>query len=595
MIRFKSVTMKNFLSVGNVTQAVNLDQDGLTLVLGENLDQGGGGSRNGVGKTTLIQAIFFAIYGVPLTNIKKDNLVNKTNQKNMAVSIDYDVDGKNYRIERGRKPNFIRFYVDDGIVNSPETDESHGESKWTQKEIERSIGTMSHNLAKHILALHVKTTPFLASKPPEQRAIIEELLGITQLSIKADQVKDLLKDVRDAIKMEEIRMKTVSASNDRIQQHINDLNFRSMTWEKEHQKKLEKLAGQITSMEMVDIEKEIEAHTKVIDWASIQNEIIRITRDRDHVFKARNMLNLQVKSVEQQLKSAEDHKCHACGQDVHDEKHEVMLAGLQTQLVEKQVEYNILESELTILDTQITSKQVELAQLGEEPQVVYQTIKQAYEHKNMLDKLHSDLIRESGVESPYIDQIANLSTTGIQDITYEYLNELTRLKEHQEFLHKLLTSKDSFIRKKIIDQNISYLNHRLNHYLEKLALPHEVVFQSDLSVEIMYLGKDYDFDQLSNGESTRLILSLAWAFRDVWESMNQHLNLMMIDELVDSGMDSQGMDSALEVLKRGTRERPNNVFLISHKDELVSRVGKILLVQKEHGFTTFVTDTDATE
>ena len=111
----------------------------------------------------------------------------------------------------------------------------------------------------------------------------------------------------------------------------------------------------------------------------------------------------------------------------------------------------------------------------------------------------------------------------------------------------------------------------------------------------MYLGKDYDFDQLSNGESTRLILSLAWAFRDVWESMNQHLNLMMIDELVDSGMDSQGMDSALEVLKRGTRERPNNVFLISHKDELVSRVGKILLVQKEHGFTTFVTDTDATE
>jgi DNA repair exonuclease SbcCD ATPase subunit len=106
----------------------------------------------------------------------------------------------------------------------------------------------------------------------------------------------------------------------------------------------------------------------------------------------------------------------------------------------------------------------------------------------------------------------------------------------------------------------------------------------------MNLGKEYDFDQLSNGESTRLVLSLAWAFRDVWESMNQQFNLMMIDELIDSGMDSQGMDNALEILKKSTRERPINIFLISHKDELVSRVGKILLVQKENGFTNFVTD-----
>lgn len=595
MIRFKSVTMKNFLSVGNVTQAVNLDQDGLTLVLGENLDQGGGGSRNGVGKTTLIQAIFFALYGVPLTNIKKDNLINKTNQKAMVVSLDYEVDDKVYRIERGRKPNFLRFYVNDGLVNSPETDESHGESKWTQKEIEKTVGSLSHDLAKHILALHVKTTPFLASKPPEQRALIEELLGITQLSTKADQVKELIKTVKDEIKVEEIRIKTVLDSNEKIQKHINDLKFRGMTWEKEHQKKLEKIAAQIYRMEEVDIEKEIDAHGKIRLWSDLQNEISRLLRDKDHVFKARNMVNLQLKGVNQQLAAAEEHKCHACGQEVHDDKHEVMVAGLQTQLTEKQVELNLLDAELTSLESQINSKQSELLDLGNEPQVVYQDIKQAYEHKNMLDKLHSDLLRESAVESPYIDQIANLSTTGIQDVTYDYLNEMTRLKEHQEFLHKLLTSKDSFIRKKIIDQNISYLNHRLNHYLEKLALPHEVVFQSDLSVEIMYLGKDYDFDQLSNGESTRLVLSLAWAFRDVWESMNQHLNLMMIDELVDSGMDSQGMDSALDVLKRGTRERPTNVFLISHKDELVSRVGKILLVQKENGFTTFGTDTEASE
>lgn len=595
MIRYKSVTMKNFLSVGNATQAVNLDQDGLTLVLGENLDQGGGGSRNGVGKTTLIQAIFYALYGIPLTSIKKDNLVNKTNQKAMAVSLDYTVGDKTYRIERGRKPTFLRFYVDDGLVNSPETDESHGESKWTQKEIEKSIGSMSHNLAKHILALHVKTTPFLSSSAKDQKDIIEELLGITQLSSKSDQLKELVKEIRDEIKIEEIRIKTITDSNAKIQQHINDLKFRGMTWEREHQKKLETLAFKITKMEEVDIEKELESHTKLGEWSVLQNELSRINTDLQHISKAKNMLGLQVKSLAQQLKSAEDHKCHACGQDLHDEKHDQMITDIKNKYETAQEEFNLIAGEVSSLESSLEAKANELMALGDEPQLVYQSIKQAYEHKSLLEKLQSDLVRESAIESPYIDQIANLSETGIQDISYDYLNELTKLKEHQDFLLKLLTNKDSFIRKKIIDQNISYLNHRLNHYLEKLALPHEVVFQSDLSVEILHLGRDYDFDQLSNGESTRLVLSLAWAFRDVWESMNQHLNLMLIDELVDSGMDSQGMDNALDILKRSTRERPNNIFLISHKDELVSRVGKILLVQKENGFTTFVTDREVSE
>ena len=155
-----------------------------------------------------------------------------------------------------------------------------------------------------------------------------------------------------------------------------------------------------------------------------------------------------------------------------------------------------------------------------------------------------------------------------------------------------LTNKDSFIRKKIIDQNLAYLNNRLTHYLDRLQLPHTVVFKNDLTVEITQLGQDLDFDNLSRGERNRLILGLSWAFRDVWESLYQNINLLFIDELVDSGMDANGVENAIAVLKKMGRERQKNIYLISHKEELASRVTNVLKVIKENGFTSYDNDVE---
>jgi DNA repair exonuclease SbcCD ATPase subunit len=159
-------------------------------------------------------------------------------------------------------------------------------------------------------------------------------------------------------------------------------------------------------------------------------------------------------------------------------------------------------------------------------------------------------------------------------------------------LYKLLTNKDSFVRKRIIDQNLSYLNSRLTHYLDRIGLPHQVIFQNDLSVEITELGRDLDFDNLSRGERNRLILSMSWAFRDVWESLYKPINLLFIDELVDAGMDTSGVENALSLLKQMARERHKSVWLVSHKDELAGRVSNILKVIKENGFTSYNTDVD---
>jgi DNA repair exonuclease SbcCD ATPase subunit len=583
--------MKNFLSVGNTTQAVTLDEHGLTLILGENVDQGSEGSRNGVGKTTLIQAICYALYGLPLTNIKRDNLVNKINQKGMVVSLDFEIGSKTYRIERGRKPNFLRFYVNDGLVNADGTDEAHGENKHTQEEIEKVLGC-SHLLFKHIVALHSKTVPFLDMSAKDQREVIEELLGITQLSAKAEVLRTLVKQVKDEIKGEEIRIKTVKDSNEKIQKTINELKFKGKLWDQEHLKKLEKLQKAIDQLKEIDIETEINNQRILVEFTRLSQEVMRFERDAARVEKSYNGAVSSFQRVEAQLETAEQKKCHTCGQDVHDDKHSEILADLLARKEQYEADRKTAEEELFAVGSDLEKAINELTALGDMPVTSYDTMEQAINHRHTLDKLESDFQREAMLDSPFIDQIANLSTSGIQEITEDYKNELIVLQQHQEFLQKLLTDKNSFIRKKIIDQNLGYLNLRLNSYLDKLQLPHEVAFKSDLSVEITRLGKEYDFAQMSNGEQNRVVLALAWAFRDVWETMNKPLNLVMIDELVDSGMDSKGMDLALEILKKNARERSKNIFLISHKDELTSRVPRVLLVQYENNFTSFVTDTE---
>jgi DNA repair exonuclease SbcCD ATPase subunit len=181
----------------------------------------------------------------------------------------------------------------------------------------------------------------------------------------------------------------------------------------------------------------------------------------------------------------------------------------------------------------------------------------------------------------------------MQPIDYDVINGLVKDREHQEFLLKLLTSKDSFIRKRIIDQNLSYLNSRLGEYLDKLGLPHTVKFLNDLTTEITILGQDLDFDNLSRGERTRLILGLSWSFRDIFENTNHAVNLMFVDELLDNGMDSAGLEGSIELLKKMDRERNKNVFVISHREELINRVGNILTVIKENGFSSFSYDYEA--
>ncbi len=591
MFKIKNITVKNFMSVGNQTQAVDFDKEHLTLVLGENVDLGGddSGSRNGTGKTTIINALSYALYGQALTNIKKENLINKTNGKHMLVTVEFEVNGQNFRIERGRKPNVLKFFVNDQEQKAKDEDDSQGDSRETQKAIEELLG-MSHTMFKHLVALNTYTEPFLSMKAADQREVIEQLLGITLLSEKAEALKASIKVTKDAIQSETYKIEGIKTANENVQKSIDSLIIKSSAWNTKHEQELEGLGKAILNLEAVDIESELQAHINLKAWIELDNKIKSLNKQRATLDSAVSQAQKTRDKYTKDVEALASKTCPECEQELHDHKHEEMTATALSNLADAQKYFDKVEADLRkVLD------ELGTGDLPRKPITFYETESEALGHKNNLAALESALEAKVVEINPYEEQIVELKKTAIQEIDWSIVNELSKLKDHQEFLLKLLTNKDSFIRKKIIDQNLTHLNKRLSYYINKMGLPHKVVFQNDLNVEITQLGQDLDFDNLSRGERNRLILSLSWAFRDVWENLYQHINLLFIDELIDAGMDAAGVEAGLAVLKKMARERNKNIYLISHKDELVGRVNNVLKVIKENGFTSYSNTVDYIE
>ena len=686
-IVLKNITLRNFLSIGAVTQAVNFDSKELTLILGENLDLGGDGARNGTGKTTLIQGLTYALFGSPINQIRKDNLINRTNGKGMMVTLEFSAGGVDYKIERGRRPNVLKFYVNSDLQET--TDDAQGENKETQHQIERAIG-MTPDMFKHIVALNTYSQPFLALPGGDQRKIIEQLLGITLLSEKADLIKEKVRLNKDAITEEEFRVKAVEEANKRVQEQIDSLKRRQVLWQKQHDEALNKLVADYDELSKIDIEAELQAHKDLViyndlkreqeqydailarqiawkqkrdnDIATLQTEYDTLSHididvelqahkdlaeynikklELDNLNKTISSLEATLKKdqalvtkLQEEIKTLEENKCYACGQDFHDENHSAVTAAKRellttasTELTQTQTDleknknsiYVLGEkptthykteaeaikhsSELERIQQQIDNKKNEedpySDQLGAKPNVlpampvtIYDTEAEAVEHKTIVANLEKSIATKAEETDPYSEQIVDMENQALQTVNFDKINELTKLGDHYKFLQDLLTSKDSFVRKKIIDQNLSYLNSRLTNYLDKIGLPHTVVFKNDLSVEITELGRELDFDNLSRGERNRLILGLSFAFRDVWENLYYPINTIFIDELIDSGMDTVGVENSMAILKDMARRRNKSIWLVSHREELAGRVPQVLKVVKENGFTSYNTTTD---
>lgn len=689
-INIKNLTLKNFLSIGQVVQAINFDRKDLTLVLGENLDLGGDGNRNGTGKTTIIQGLCYALFGSAINQIKKDNLINRTNSKGMVATVEFSVRGVDYKIIRGRKPNILKFYVNGQEQQSK--DDAQGDSRETQDAIE-SVLCMSPDMFKQIVALNTYNEPFLGMKVADQRTIIEQLLGITLLSEKAEAIKELNKSTKEDIQREEFRIKGVEAANQKIEEQISSLKKRQRLWLAKHDQDLANLALEYNELSKIDIASELQAHKDLaaynialeswtrynslsarqlawrqkldgeiallekqlaaLDKVDIGTELqahkdllIYNERVRESSEQAKTIKRLKSDLVKEEanwskldteVNELKEHRCYACGQEFHDESHTSVLERKSTDLDASRKVIESLYSEIATLEAnpvfvpskpttvykteaeavrhgteverlagQIATKIAEVdpyaeqlqelvaVEPGKPPVTHYDTEEEAILHSSKVDTLLQKIAEKDAEVDPYAEQIAEMEANALQGVDYTEINNLTKLLQHQDYLLDLLTNKKSFVRKKIIEQNLAYLNVRLTHYLSHMGLPHQVVFQNDLSVEITELGRETDFDALSRGERNRVIVGLSLAFRDVWENLYAPINLLFVDELIDNGMDIVGVENGLALLKDLVRKRGKGVWLISHRDELTNRVNSVLKVVKSGGFTSYSTSEEYT-
>lgn len=707
MLVIKKLKMRNFFSFGNNAQEIDFTETDLALILGQNNDASleGGDSeerRNGAGKSAIVHGLVYGLFGKSIDNsIKIPNMINNINEKGCEVSVEFSRNGKTYLVERGRSPTYFRFNeLDENGVSVQ--DDTRGETASTQEDLTSIIG-ISQTLFEHIVVQNTTVQSFLTLGASKQRELIEELLGLTQLSEKAVMLKDMARETRQKADNVKFQNDTIIASNERITKSIELLKQNSTDWESNKAKRIASLLDELNAFEgldldallavavekqtvlmknrerealtasvlkaadrqeqfnqstaaakketqrridelsTLDINAEVQAHTANEERLKVQQRYSEIDAEinglqsvlRKHE-SAVTMSKLKLSNTMKSIQEMEQNVCPSCKQDIPcTDEHTARLAALHETAAGHEKDINEAITNANMVQDEINSYEHPVVPAVQA--TYYKTKSEAdlHQHKvlelqksldevvvnpydkdvsELLDQLdntpelpvpESDftpddvkdltrqkqtiedtLLRESDSVNPYVSQIQTLEQNSIQEVSFDQFNQLMKLAEHQEVLQKMLQNKDSFVRRQIIEQSIPFLNSRLEFYIDAGGSQHKVQFQNDLGVEIICMGRELDFNQLSRGEKLRVVLALNNAFRDTYESLYQSINLLVVDELIDNGMDISGRERAWRILQDMSAVYSKNIYVVSHHEELVSKSENVMKVVKENGFST---------
>ena len=590
MLKFVSLTLRNFLSYGNQTTIVNLDRSGTTLIVGEDMDNTSNGQgANGVGKTVIVNALAYAVYDKPISSISKDNLVNNINKKNMEVTVNFEKDGKYYMIKRVRKSksyaagNYVELYERTQPGEFVKEDDITPDSVAnTNRLIERIIG-IQYDLFVRIVVFSATHIPFLDLPvrhvtAANQTGIIEELFDITTLSEKAELLKADIKESEGSIVLKKATISTLEKELVRHSEQVKNAKRRVLNWKTTNEQAIEKLVTKLDKISNVDIEGERTLHNTVLEIQGSVNDALAQQRVIEKEIKTASKTK---KDTEKELVHLLDQKCPYCLQEYADAeakiqecKDTVHFAGVLIE--DKSAELDGADKTVAEFTKQLTStkKKITIANLDE-----------LLEIKNQSATLERQLKDLKKAINPFIEPLEELEAVKLDEIGYDEVNTLTEFIEHQKFLLKLLTKKDSFVRKILLNKNIPFLNSRLQNYLTDLGLPHTVEFTHQLTAEISQFGRPMDFGNLSNGQRARVNIALSFAFRDVLQNLHTRINVCMLDEVLDVGLDAVGVQAAARMLKRKGRDEDLSLFIISHRDEIENAFENTMTVQMTKGFS----------
>lgn len=581
MIEFSLLSLRNFLSYGNNTTIFDLRRPGTTLIVGENLDNtSDGAGANGVGKSTIVNAIAYALYDKPVSDISKDNLVNNINNKNMEVTLEYvGDDGAQYKIHRFRKMkagaegNGVHFYMNGKDV-TPDSVAA------TNEAIERTIG-IPYDLFVRIIVFSASHNPFLNLKTDEQKSIIEELFGLTAISQKAELLKKQIKDTEGRISIQQVKIDSAEKERERHNNQIENAKRRVDNWVEQTKTTILGLKDKLSKIEGVDFDVQQELHNTLASSQKRLNEALDMQRMSDRAIRE---LAKRKAKFETDMSHLTDAQCPYCLQHYTDAESKIV--ETKKAIAEIDEELNTLDAELEVIEREVATVSQAIKEI--KSQIVVDDIEELINVKNESDNIHRKIKELEQAINPFLEPLQELMDLKIDEADFSEINKFTQELEHQKFLLKLLTKKDSFIRKALLNKNLPLLNTKLQHYITMLGLPHRVEFTKEMTATISQFGRSLNFGNLSQGQRARVNFALSMAFRDVLQNLHPKINICMLDEVLDFGLDSVGVVAAAKLVKQKARDENVCMYVISHRDEVSTIFDKRMVIQMSKGFSYVV-------
>ena len=571
MIVFKSVQWKNFLSTGNSPNKVLLNRSQTTLIIG----------KNGEGKSTILDALCFSFFGKPFRNINKGQLVNSINGKGCSVEVEFDINGKEYKIIRGIKPNVFEIWLDGEMINQDAASRDY------QKILEQQILKLNYKTFTQVVILgSASFVPFMQLPTTQRREVIEDILDIRIFSTMNSLLKEKVQETKDAIATIENEISTAKTKVDAQTQLIKTITEAKTS-------AIESIVSKISanSSEILQAEGEIELIVSEINTlkASITDKE-NVTEDIDKAKSIRSKLLQKIETCEHNTEFFSEHDvCPSCSQDIPEEYKEGIIKDLNSKLLDNNTKIGELETILTNLNEklsqinkvveQITDKNIELSTRNSTVTLLNKQIKELEAETQRVKSDTTNLDEEKG-------KLKDLAKEAIGKI-----GQKTQLQEQRnlEDVANILL-KDTGIKTAIIREYLPIMNKLINKYLQ--AMDAYIHFELDEAFNESVKSRfrdDFTYASFSEGEKMRIDLAILFTWRQIAKMKNSvNTNLLLLDEIFDSSLDTAGTDYFLNLMNQFGDN--TNIFVISHKgDQLFDKFRSVIKFEKRNDFSIIAT------
>ena len=566
MITFKKITWQNFLSTGNHPTTVDLNTNQSTLIIG----------TNGAGKSTILDALTFVLYGKSFRKINKAQLINSTNDKGCLVDIEFDVNSVNWKIKRGIKPNIFKLYR-----NDEELDQSHSaldQQKW----LEQNVLKMNYKSFTQIVILGSSTfVPFMQLPVASRREVVEDLLDIKIFSSMNDVIKGRIRKIRDEVKTLELKKESLKDKVEMQKDFIDKIEKQSKGDIKERLTKIEKLNKNVQRC----FEDSTKQEDLLLDLRKQLSNVEDATSRLREFGNIKGKLSSKIQTIVKEHKFfTENTVCPTCSQDIEESFRVNRISDSQVKAEELRDGYEQLQSaiqkeelresqfkqlsseisntlnDISSFNVQITGFQRQISGLESEIQTITSQIENRNTEHEKLDTLRTSL-----------------------DQTYDDLVKRKDDISHHDFIYSLL--KDGGVKAKIIKKYLPLINQQVNKYLQKMDFYINFKLDEEFNETVESpIHEDFSYASFSEGEKMRIDLSLLFTWREIARVKNSvNTNLLIMDEVFDSSLDGFGTDEFLKIIRYIIKDA--NIFVISHKTGMEDKFEDVVRFEKHKGFS----------